>query len=125
MYDHKVMAKRKILEVGYNRINKKAIKIEEVDKTESGWVDAKKYAPKRFELVRIKTNYRELLGWWTGQTWFLKQQKQLEKVLFWKEEPPQKVQKVIGVPYEGLPINTKLRLPKIKNISDWDFVSTF
>jgi len=51
-----------------------------------GWVDAKKYAPKKQDLVKIKTKNAIMNGWHTGKEWFgiSLYKKKDKEVLYWK-----------------------------------------
>ena len=82
-----MVRQRGILEVGYNRINKKAIRIEDVPKTKNGWIDATKYASKRIEIVSIKSHIKgnEYPGWWTGDKWYSRTKPESLKVYWWKD----------------------------------------
>lgn len=40
------------------------------EKDADGWIDAEKYKPKNFELVKMMDNFEKIQsGWWNGYHW--------------------------------------------------------
>lgn len=52
---------------------------------EGGWIDAERYYPCSYDLVIMKTDNREIPGWWNGFHWEGRKLKEEEKVKFWKQ----------------------------------------
>lgn len=50
-----------------------------------GWVDAKRFAPAQFDLVRLKTQRHTINGWHTGEKWFSLRLRDIDNVLYWKK----------------------------------------
>lgn len=54
-------------------------------KDQLGWVDADRYKPPRFDVVRLMTeDKKEKAGWWTGLFWDGYKVQAIEKVKKWK-----------------------------------------
>ena len=53
-------------------------------KDEDGWVDASKFLPMPYELVRVKTQDKSKNLWWNGREWEGFRKKDEDKVFYWK-----------------------------------------
>jgi len=71
---------RSLKKVGVSKLGYTDIQYD-VDK----WVDAKKFTPAPFDLVKIETNEKTFNGWYTGEEWYSRQLNNKEKVLYWKQ----------------------------------------
>lgn len=60
------------------------ISYSDVEYGDDEWVDAKKFTPSSFDLVKIKTDEKTINGWYTGERWYALRLKKNEEVLFWK-----------------------------------------
>lgn len=49
------------------------------------WVDAKKFAPAKFDLVKMKTQTKTINGWYTGSDWYSLRLRDYDNVLYWKK----------------------------------------
>jgi len=53
-------------------------------KDKFGWIDATKYFPPEYELVKIRTNLRDIQGWWTGFEWYIRKKLDNERIISWR-----------------------------------------
>ncbi len=65
--------------VGYTKLG-----YDDVEYDQSGWVDAKKYAPEPFDIVILKTKDKMANGWYEGGNWFSRKLEKNPEVLSWK-----------------------------------------
>ncbi len=50
-----------------------------------GWVDAKKYTPSKFDLIKMKSQFKTFNGWYTGSEWFSLRIRDYDDILYWKK----------------------------------------
>lgn len=58
----------------------------QVTKDKNGWVDAKKFLPKNFDLVEMKIDGNRLPGWYQGTSWDGYKFKTGQVVTHWRRE---------------------------------------
>lgn len=53
---------------------------------EDGWADASKFLPADYDLVSIRTDTKQMVGWSYGHKWDGLNLKHNDKVLYWKKD---------------------------------------
>lgn len=71
-------------EVGFTKIKDKTLTYSRVPKDKEGWADASKYVPLKGELMILKMQDRDVIGWWAGAYWFGHRVKEKDRVSKWK-----------------------------------------
>jgi len=56
-----------------------------IPKKSDGWVDANAHKPLSYKIVKLKTNEREVNGWWQETEWFIRKPRENEVVISWQK----------------------------------------
>jgi len=72
-------------EVGFTKIKGKTLTYSRVPKDKEGWANASHFVPLKGELMMLKMDDREVIGWWGGAYWFGPRIKEKDRVTKWKQ----------------------------------------
>jgi hypothetical protein len=71
-------------EVGFSKVKGKILTYSRVPKDDGGWANAAKFSPLKGDLMLLKMQDREVIGWWGGAYWFGYKVKEKDRVSKWK-----------------------------------------
>jgi hypothetical protein len=71
-------------EVGFTKMNGRALTYSRVPKDKDGWADATTHVPRKGDLVELQMADRKVIGWWAGAYWFGHRVLDSDHVSHWK-----------------------------------------